>query len=249
MSFKGKLSNLSQHKVLDFGVIETNSLNFLASNVSASILDANSQMNAKILFGAGRFFAYEALFRACFHLQDWGRVSSSSTGGLSLAMHSRHQNPNDLGKDSSLEMSCLNASIQRLQQTVHGRIRHGRGKCTVSVMTDRADTLHSLEVEAMNQTSCEVVHLDSHRTGKSFRSEHGPFAGSGFFDDLAFAQNAVNGVITTKGSTASQLLLAMVAFQRARLQDCHPLLICQLCHQCQTCICSSLEDDLALVWQ
>jgi hypothetical protein len=59
-----------------------------------------------------------------------------------------------------------------------------------------------------------------HDTGKSFRSEHGPFAGIGFFQDLAFVANqtlrmptAITAVVGSKHRSSSQLVREIVAYQ------------------------------------
>lgn len=239
-----RVNDLIQHKVVDFGIIENNQLKFLATDEASKLLDDASSSNAKKLFGAGRFFAYGALLHACFHIQVL--TPPPTAADLSFAIHSRHQNNADLGNDVNQEMVCLNNAMKELNIDKE-HFQQGKKSCTLSLMADRKETPVALREKA-NQTGCEVLQA-SRRAGQSWMAEHGPFAGAGFFDDLSFAQYAVDGVFTTKQSTASELLLALVAFQRARVLNRRPLLICEMCRttwklNCidSTCRCSRDED-------
>jgi hypothetical protein len=92
----------------------------------------------------------------------------------------------------------------------------------IAVMSDRACTLAKLtnSVVARN-LSCSVV-IANHSKGKGVLDEHGPFAGAGFFQDLAFsvyvAREAVVGTLQPpqhdSWRTSSQLLEELVEYTR-----------------------------------
>jgi hypothetical protein len=92
--------------------------------------------------------------------------------------------------------------------------------CQVLLLSDRPKTV----IKAAEYLSQKYIHclamVAPHDTGKSFRSEHGPFAGIGFFQDLAFVANqtiqmptAITAVVGSKHRSSSQLVREIVAYQ------------------------------------
>jgi hypothetical protein len=239
------------HQVVDFGVIEQQFVSVLAKNESKSALSDLAHSVSKRLFGAGTLFAYGAMFNASFHLplpaaqegdermKRW--MDTRESAGISVAIHSRHQKANDAGSNVLAEGNCLlkalNISRTRMQEA-EGQTRNvpagtrSSVPCAVALMTDRTETLERLSA-VVEQMGCDVV-VANHNQGQSWRSEHGPFAGAGFFADLAVAQYAVDAVVLTPDSSASGLLASLVAFQRATQAQAaverkkHPLVVCSM---------------------
>jgi hypothetical protein len=248
----GFLLDKLPQQVVDFGVIESHVVSVLAKNESKSALSDLAHSVSRRLFGAGTLFAYGAMFNASFHLplpaqedERMKRWMDTRESGISVAIHSRHQSPDDPGSNVFAEEDCLlktlNISLTRMQE---GQNVSVSVPCAVALMTDRTETLERLSA-AVEKMGCDVVVAD-HSQGQSFRSEHGPFAGAGFFADLAVAQYAVDSVVFTQGSSASGLLASLVAFQRAQVERKHPLVVCSM-HRGEIGTCSCRDKGGALL--
>jgi hypothetical protein len=78
-------------------------------------------------------------------------------------------------------------------------------------MSDRDCTISRLTTWLTNRNiSVAVAQHDQHI---DFLSEHGPFAGVGFFQDLALASTARSAIVAMRRSS-SDLLLELVVFNR-----------------------------------
>lgn len=146
----------------------------------------------------------------------------------SIALHSRHINPQDDGCDVSREMVCVNALLapQRrfeLRRTVVDTassnstttttMRHR--PCAIHLLSDRPCTLSRLTERLAVETGCEAL-VALHDSRTDFLSEHGPFAGAGFFQDWALALQAQSAFIGLKRSS-SDLIKESLTFQRGRM--------------------------------
>lgn len=78
-------------------------------------------------------------------------------------------------------------------------------------MSDRTRTLDKLS-EWLKGEGC-VAHVANHTTGGSFLSEHGPFAGGGYFDDLLMVSQARDAFIGSV-TTSSQLVHSRITYDR-----------------------------------
>jgi len=72
-------------------------------------------------------------------------------------------------------------------------------------MSDRNATRNGMKDRIPEMFNCNVI-LSQPQIGKSWRQEHGPFAGPGYWDDLALVSPAVDGLVLTSHSTSSMLL-------------------------------------------
>jgi len=160
---------------------------------------------------------------------------------------------------------CLEAAFRALlDETMKVDKALAVASCSVVIMTDRPATLKALSAKAQ-VLGCDSV-MAEHKKGNSFSSEHGPFAGLGFFgderssvgtmntpdaldvfgisltlpllfQDLAVAQHATGTVIKMGWSMASNLLAALMAFRRTRVQSRAALVTCTLDRSTQGCNC------------
>ena len=168
------------------------------------------------LFRYGMYFVYGMLFDCSFTLTDdlvqtvqqvRKRVDPEA---YSVVVHSRHISPEDDGSDIADEISGVDhfffANNQTLQQ-----------KCFLLIMSDRSATTSAL-YEYAQQRGCEGVALHSPPTLQqqqrrrrlilSQEDEHGPFAGAGYYQDLALVSSSgrIYGIV---GSDRSSTALAV----------------------------------------
>jgi hypothetical protein len=154
-----------------------------------------SQRRAGALFGTrgyqGVFFTYGMLFESVFSLHpsllpNHDVLAIDNDKVNSYALHSRHQNKNDPGHNIGLDKSCM--------KTVLTNQTAGKA-CIVYTMTDRLATKQQLP-EALAHFNCTAIFSKNTTAGKSHSSEHGPFAGRGYYEDIALAQYARQGFMS-----------------------------------------------------
>jgi len=154
---------------------------------------------AKSLHHLGIDFLYGMLYRNTFELQERFQSPSTSTKeGLrySFVLHSRHIHDDVNGCKIQHERQCLQqvlADVPPKQQV------------WATLMSDRTCTINKIRkwLEDRNVT----VEIAAHDNGKSYRSEHGPFAGVGFFQDMELASQARDAFIGTKNIMLNDSLL------------------------------------------
>jgi hypothetical protein len=137
------------------------------------------------------FFTYGMLFESFFSLHpsllpDPDILAIDSAKVNSYVLHSRHQLTSDPGHNIGLDVSCMKTVLTN--QTA--------GKpCIVYTMTDRAATKQQLP-EALAHFNCTAIFSKNTTAGTSHRTEHGPFAGRGYYEDIALAQSARQGFMS-----------------------------------------------------
>lgn len=160
------------------------------------------------LHSLGIDFMYGMLHRYSF---DFAQNSRTGFAGyrqptaetFTIALHSRHQFVANDGCDIQREVKCLDSLVdlrKRKNQPVQVNIMSDRN-CTITKLTEF--------LESQNIS----VQVPSHDAGQSFNNEHGPFAGTGFFQDLAHVSQARSAYIGTRRSS-SDLLLELIEFNR-----------------------------------
>lgn len=164
----------------------------------------------------GVYFVYGMLFESLFTL-DASLVPSEppldNNKVDTFLLHSRHQFNYEDGSAIHLDVSCMN---KVLGERVGSQLK----PCFVYIMTDRAATRAKLP-EALAAFNCSAV-FTSTSQGQSFRYEHGPFAGRGYFQDLAMTRHARRGLMSPnlKGRplrgirTSTALPRSIVEFRR-----------------------------------
>jgi hypothetical protein len=174
---------------------------FLQTNFSGSILSR--------LYSETEDFLNGMLFRGIFSFHpdifppEYSRVEPEGT--RTYALHSRHVDMDDDGSDVLEEKTCLN--------TLHHKFR-GQ-PCTVYLMSDRKATLHKMSMyveKIQNCTPVVVTHVTDHADGHY--TEHGPFAGAGFFQDWLVASQARHGFIGHCYRSSSLLLRELIQYDR-----------------------------------
>jgi hypothetical protein len=140
--------------------------------------------------------------------------TSTRLSDFSIALHSRHSDPQNDGSDVSGEIRCLG----KLLKTTKTIPTNSNRTCRVYLMSDRPLTLRNLQQwllqqEQQQHRNCSVV-TAPHKQGSSFLTEHGPWSGRGFFQDLAVVSQARDGLIAKFSTTSSKLLLELMEYDR-----------------------------------
>lgn len=150
------------------------------------------------------------LFRACFTVNNPLTLPPDvapvpSNGSFSVALHSRHPVVGDDGSFVEEEKDCLR------QLLVEQTNRTEPSSCVVYLMSDRPTTIQLLSdfVQTLGCLSVSAPHDVT--AGKT---EHGPWAGVGFLDDLVLASHARDAVIGDVARSSFELLAEVVTYDR-----------------------------------
>jgi len=211
-----------QHQVVVFPH-STISENILGSAFvrSKKLHSRRNQRVAEGLFRYGTDFLFGMLQRYSFEFSKsildsvqaprglLASSSSSASKSYSIAVHSRHNDQKETGCNVTQETQCLQRMLEKQPNGT---------QCHVAVMADRECTLSELQ-KWLSQRACRI-HVAEHQQGKGTYAEHGPFAGAGYFQDLALASSITrDGVVgswlhDTRWRSSSLLLLELVEFYR-----------------------------------
>ena len=180
----------------------------------------------------GVYFLYGMLFHTLWDLtpavQPPARtVIANPHTTRTIVLHSRHVFAND--HSSKVQQACLrdwvNATSPRALLP-HYRNESSSSSCTVYLMADRQETLETL-TNVTRSLHCTPVRVEQHvPTDTVISAEHGPFAGMGFFQDLALAAAGGRHAFSTNGKnangigwqamrTSSQLIWAVMNYRAA----------------------------------
>lgn len=186
-------------------------------------------------------YLYGMLFHSAFSFSDTLLATAQPTSFYSkneatIAIHSRHSSTKDDGSVVQREVECLQKMLLQVQ----------RRPCRVFAMSDRPKALEGI-YKAATEMGCNVTIANHKMYGRetSFSLEHGPYAGGGFFLDMALASQARNGLVGTRRSS-TMLLAELMAF--GRLNDTHrtkhrhedePYIFCDYEHGCD---CTTVVD-------
>jgi hypothetical protein len=97
--------------------------------------------------------------------------------------------------------------------------------CLIYLMSDRQLALDLLTETIHNTTNCRVQTVTNRTSGTSHRSEHGPFSGIGYWQDLAMASQARYGIIAFHKTprpflrTSTSLIRERIKFRRVLEQQ------------------------------
>lgn len=195
--------------VIDFGSANAYEIACLARPSASGILDQDSYARAKLLsidvlstFGI-LFYALFEFSEPVMHHVHQATSNSVIQNATTVALHSRHINPNDKGSDISREVKCL-------REIMKSRSSLG---CVVFIMSDRRETVARVTQHILGELGCLALN-STPAHGGSFKEEHGPYSGIGTYQDLAFASQAGDGVVGVASSSITRLLRELVA-QRA----------------------------------
>lgn len=148
-----------------------------------------------------------------------------------IALHSRHRYPEIDGCDIEKEIKCIRKIFRNVngpkKDSVAAANELTKKKCILSVMSDRECTVKRIITWLKNNYGKSIERGDTdfqwcssvsvktanHEKGDGLFEEHGPNAGTGFFQDLALASQSTSAFIGT-GRTSSDLLLELIEFNR-----------------------------------
>lgn len=187
------------------------------------------------LHSEGIDFLFGMLFRGSFRFADTLLQETLASSGqlpdsaFSMALHSRHSDKQDHGCDIARERACLEQVFAQMSDA-----NTTWQSCHLFVMADRICTLQQVsEYVQTNASFCRVETAQHSKAGRSWRWEHGPFAGIGYYEDWILASRARQGFIGTRRSS-SDLIKEIIEFDR-RMEavskstgDVPPLIQCKL---------------------
>jgi len=143
-----------------------------------------------------------------------------------IFVHSRHISKgmeNYTWPDQLCLKKFMEVSFEYSNHTNHTQQQQPRPPCHVYVMSDRpftVDRLHATIKEVTHCTSSSRNQSLINEGSESFRAEHGPRAGRGFWEDLALAVHSRHGMIAFVMNrrafprTSTSLVLEIVQFRR-----------------------------------
>lgn len=158
------------------------------------------------LYSLGINFLYGMLFRYRFSFAEQARkglvgYQTPPSNAFTIALHSRHRVVEDDGCNIKPEISCLESVTPRQKQK----------PIQVLIMADRECTITNLTKFLKRKKM--TMFVAPHDEGSSFLEEHGPFAGVGFYQDLALVSQARSAIVAT-ARTSSSLLRELVEYHR-----------------------------------
>jgi hypothetical protein len=187
---------------------------------------------AQQLLNGGSDFLYGMLFDASFSFSD--SLLSSIPEAIEIqettyALHSRHSSSNDDGSNVSRDMQCLRRMLLGATQP-----------CRVFVISDRPNSVDKISQAVVRDLNCAVSVVNHTEMTPSFTAEHGPFAGAGFFRDLALASRARHGLVGGRRSSTI-LLEELIVFHKLKdKSDDGPFVFCDLG---RGCTCETVVGD------
>jgi hypothetical protein len=207
---------------------------------------AEAQERAKQLLELGPDYLYGLLFDESFAFQpsvgDGNAISTNTTEAthrpspttstsegdlpILIVLHSRHSKTNDDGSKIERETKCLD----RLLASMHPLNSSNHYLCTILLLSDRPTTLALLQDYISQKHPRCAAKVANHDHGTSFRPEHGPYSGIGFYQDLAMVKHGIQslpietspqvGFVGSESRSSSQLVREiMVYHHRTRQPD------------------------------
>lgn len=180
------------------------------------------------LFSNGPVFAYGMLLEHSFSFTEellesvpMDRVmpeSDTAPAPFSIGIHVRHIKEEDDGSNIASTVNCVHHNFFANRE---------KGNCQVLIMSDRPATINGLRSTARNTWGCEAVTVQPeedesvkhvslrHRRllAGQVTNEHGPFAGAGFYQDLALVSHARSGLLAPSRSSSRLILEGIVYHQ------------------------------------
>lgn len=163
------------------------------------------------LYMYGHYFVYGMLLWNSFPFTEelmasvQEQIKEDNDEYYTIGMHSRHSSKTTSGNEVHREQKCLDTLLGR-NHTL---------PCRLFLMTDRPLTLSKVAAYGKEKYGCESIYIPAYDDAKAanFSSEHGPLAGSPFFQDLAVVSQALDAhMITSRSSSA--LLGHLIEYRR-----------------------------------
>lgn len=195
-----------------------------SGDVSEVLTKLESIEAARKLFKEDIYFAYGMMFESLFTFDSSlfsGQALLQGANIDSYVLHSRHVLPDEKGTDIAEELTCLEKAIPAIKTRTN--------PCVVFIMTDRQAARDMLVTTLQTQFNCTTIISQNTTLGRStFHTDHGDFAGRGYFQDLAVARHARSGFLSPGRKrprvgirTSSALPRSMIEF-RGRLETLLP---------------------------
>jgi hypothetical protein len=163
---------------------------------------------SKQLFRLGINFMYGMFHRYTFDVSEEVHRAVPSKHDLAdhytIALHSRHRFAAIDGCNVTQEIGCIQEILRR--KTDDRPVR-------VSIMSDRPCTITSL-TEWLTEQNMNVIVAPHPDAKKSFRHEHGPFAGIGYYYDMAVVSGTVRDAVVITLRSSSFLVHELIVFDR-----------------------------------
>jgi hypothetical protein len=105
---------------------------------------------------------------------------------FSVALHSRHILSSDDGCNITMEQECLRNVLAEQQQSSQANLS-STNPCQVTLLSDRECTIANLTTWLQNELGCQAVTTQHSASVDVVFQEHGPYSGSGFFQDMLLA--------------------------------------------------------------
>jgi hypothetical protein len=164
------------------------------------------------LYSSSSDFLYGMLFRELFTFRADivpPEFHQQSNNTRTFVLHSRHISTADEGGVTSNERKCLKSMLDI----------NDRSPCIIYLMSDREVTIERLSTYIPTKwpfcTPIVATHVQQADNAGHYL-EHGPFAGTGFFQDLIVGSQARDGLIGSCSRTSTLLLRELVQYDRAR---------------------------------
>lgn len=116
---------------------------------------------------------------------------------------------NDDGSNVTNEMQCLRRIVVGATQP-----------CRVFVISDRSKSVDKISKAVVRDLNCAVSVVNHTEMTPSLTAEHGPFAGAGFFRDLALASRARHGLVGGRRSS-TMLLEELIVVRKLKDESDH----------------------------
>lgn len=192
-------------------------LQLAAGEVLGIVSKIEPLRTVKQLFQQDVYFTYGMLFESLFNFDSSLLPRESQWHGEHMdtyVLHSRHVSTESKGEDTAEEVACLKQVLPKVESRTKG--------CTVFVMTDRQAARRLLVDTLQTEFNCTAVVSPNITRGHStFHTDHGDFAGRGYFQDLVVARHARSGFLTTGRKrtrvgirTSSALPRSIIEFRR-----------------------------------
>jgi hypothetical protein len=168
-------------------------------------LGTDAKIRAGKLYFLGVDFLFGMLFRETFTIQV-GDSPKNNDAIISVALHSRHPVLGDDGSFVDEEKKCLLSLLTPYKRT--------KDTCSVYLMSDRPKTVDILS-QWLVKLNCTpiVANHESSRLGK-MTTEHGPWAGQGFLQDLDSASAARTAAVGDINRSSFMLLVELMEYNR-----------------------------------
>lgn len=165
---------------------------------------------AERLFSLGEDFLYGMLHSYTFHFASDVRsaipasLEQDNQAYFTIGLHSRHRFEALDGCDISRETQCIEQILNR---------KNSSSSIQVRIMSDRPCTVKMLS-EWLKKRNHTVMMAKHEQETPDMLREHGPYAGIGYFKDLAVVSTAQNALVAMTRSS-SDLLKELMVFKQA----------------------------------